>query len=138
MIGSAGTGEEAVLASRHLNPDVIIMDVVLPDLSGIEATRRILEHSPDIRVIALSARHSLEHVYRALRAGARGYVLEVSIAVTAVEASHKPESTMRMEELVRSADRSLLENFAIDAESSDSDAALMSNIGRAGGTHGLN
>lgn len=64
--------------------------------------------------------------------------LEVSIAVTAVEASHKPESTMRMEELVRSADRSLLENFAINAESSDSDAALMSKIGRAGGTHGLN
>jgi DNA-binding NarL/FixJ family response regulator len=76
IVGSAGTGEEAILAAGRLRPDIIIMDLVLPALSGIDATRQILSELPRTRIIALSAYHTSEHVYRALRAGARGYVLK--------------------------------------------------------------
>jgi DNA-binding NarL/FixJ family response regulator len=78
IVGSAETGEEAVLAAHRLRPDVVIMDLVLPALSGIEATRQILSELPRTRIIALSAYHTSEHVYRALRAGARGYVLKTT------------------------------------------------------------
>jgi DNA-binding NarL/FixJ family response regulator len=78
IVGSAGTGEEAVLAAHRLKPDVIIMDLVLPALSGIDATRRIVSELPRIHIIALSACHTSEQVYRALRAGAHGYVLKTS------------------------------------------------------------
>jgi DNA-binding NarL/FixJ family response regulator len=76
IVGTAGTGEEAVLAAHRLRPDVIIMDLVLPTLSGIDATRRIVSELPQTRIIALSACHTSEHVYRALRSGARGYVVK--------------------------------------------------------------
>jgi DNA-binding NarL/FixJ family response regulator len=79
VVGSVGTGEEAVSAARRLNPDVIIMDLVLPLLNGIDATSRIVSELPQTRVIALSAWHTSEHVYRALRAGAFGYLLKTAV-----------------------------------------------------------
>jgi len=78
VVGSAVTGEEAVLAARRLSPDVIVMDLVLPGLNGLEATRRILSEWPLTHIIALSGCHTSEHVHRALRAGARGYVTKTS------------------------------------------------------------
>ena len=92
IVGFAATGEEAVLAARRLKPAMIIMDLMLPDLDGIDATRRILDELPQTRVIALSACSKAEHVYRALRCGARAYVLksgvgaELLFAVQAVAA----------------------------------------------------
>ena len=89
IVGTAGTGEEAILAAHTLRPDVIIMDLVLPALSGIEATQRIVSQLPQIRIIALSACRTAEHVYRALRAGAHGYVLKTadgSELLTAIKA----------------------------------------------------
>jgi DNA-binding NarL/FixJ family response regulator len=76
VVGSATTGEEAVQTARRLKPHVIVMDLVLPTLNGIEATRLILHEFPQIRVIALSASQRPGHVWRALRAGAHGYVLK--------------------------------------------------------------
>jgi two-component system, NarL family, response regulator NreC len=76
VVGLAATGEQAVLAAQHLRPDVIIMDLVLPILNGIEATRRILASLPLTKIIVLSACCTSEHVYRALRAGACGYVIK--------------------------------------------------------------
>lgn len=76
VVGFAATGEEAVLSAKRLKPDVIIMDLVLPVLNGIDATRRILGESPATHIIALSACHAPEQVRRALRAGVRGYVLK--------------------------------------------------------------
>jgi DNA-binding NarL/FixJ family response regulator len=95
VVGSAATGEEAVLAAQRLRPDVVIMDLMLPTLNGLEATRRILREFPRTHVIALSACHTPEHVHRALRAGARGYVLKTAAgadllrAVTAVAAGNQ-------------------------------------------------
>jgi DNA-binding NarL/FixJ family response regulator len=79
IVGSVGTGEEAVLAAHRLKPDVIIMDLVLPVLSGIDATRQIVSELPRTLIIALSGCHTSEHAYRALRAGARGYVLKTAV-----------------------------------------------------------
>jgi len=78
IVGSVASGEDAVLAAHRLRPDVIIMDLVLPALSGIDATRRILSELPEIRIIALSGCHTSKQVCRALRAGARGYVLKTA------------------------------------------------------------
>jgi DNA-binding NarL/FixJ family response regulator len=71
VVGVAATGEEAVDAARRLKPTVVVMDLVLPVLNGIDAMRQIIQSLPRTHVIALSACHTLEHVYRALRAGAR-------------------------------------------------------------------
>jgi DNA-binding NarL/FixJ family response regulator len=78
IVGSVATGEEAILAAHRLRPDVIIMDLVLPLLNGIDATTRIMGELPRTRIIALSACHTTEHVYRALRAGAFGYLLKTA------------------------------------------------------------
>jgi DNA-binding NarL/FixJ family response regulator len=78
IVGSAATGEEGVLAAHRLTPDVIIMDLVLPTLNGIEATRRIISELPRTRIIALSACHTWAHARGALSAGAHGYVLKAA------------------------------------------------------------
>ena len=80
VVGFAGSGEEAVSVTQRLRPDVIIMDLVLPDLNGIEATRRIVAEFPQTRVIVLSACHTSEQVGRALRAGALGFVQKTEAA----------------------------------------------------------
>jgi DNA-binding NarL/FixJ family response regulator len=74
VLGSAMSGAEAIVEAQRLKPTIVIMDLLLPDMSGIDATRRILAFLPLTRVIMLSARHTIEHVYGALRAGALGYV----------------------------------------------------------------
>jgi two-component system, NarL family, response regulator NreC len=78
VVGLASTGEEAVIAARRLKPDLVIMDLMLPSLNGIDATQRIIAELPHTRIIALSACHTLEQVCRVLRAGARGFVLKTS------------------------------------------------------------
>jgi DNA-binding NarL/FixJ family response regulator len=80
IVGIAATGEEAVAATQRLGPDVIIMDLMLPSLNGIDATRRIIAEFPSIRIIALSACHTHEQVFRVLRAGALGFVLKAEAA----------------------------------------------------------
>jgi DNA-binding NarL/FixJ family response regulator len=86
VIGSASTGKAAILAAERLKPDIIIMDLMLPDLNGIDATERILSAHPATQIIALSASHTPEHVCRALRAGARGYVVKDARGAELVEA----------------------------------------------------
>jgi DNA-binding NarL/FixJ family response regulator len=86
VVGSAATGRAAVEAAERLHPDVIIMDLAMPDWNGIEATQRILSTSPTTSIIALSASHTSEHVSRALRAGARGYVVKDAKGAELVDA----------------------------------------------------
>jgi DNA-binding NarL/FixJ family response regulator len=80
VVGLASTGEQAVLTAERLKPDVILMDLVLPVLNGIDATKRIISSLPQTRIIVLSACDTSEHIYRALRAGARGYVSKDAVA----------------------------------------------------------
>ena len=76
VAGVATTGEEAVSLAAELRPDVVLMDLQLPGISGIEATRAIVAAEPDVRVLVLSLFEDDDSVFLALRAGARGYVLK--------------------------------------------------------------
>ena len=76
VVGQAADGEEAVRAARRLRPDVILMDVRMPGLDGIEATRRILAEPDPPKVLMLTTFDLDEHVYGALEAGASGFLLK--------------------------------------------------------------
>ncbi len=78
VVGEVSNGREAVAAAAELQPDVVVMDVTMPELNGIEATRRIAEVSPRTRVLALSMHKDAVYVREILRAGARGYLLKDS------------------------------------------------------------
>ena len=81
IVGEAGNGREAVTMSEQLKPDVVVMDVAMPELNGIEATRRVTEANPHTRVLALSMHKDSVYVREILRAGARGYLLKDSVDV---------------------------------------------------------
>jgi len=76
VVGEAGDGDQAVAATARLEPDVVLMDVRMPVLDGIEATRRIVARHPGVRVLILTTFDLDEHVYDALEAGASGFVLK--------------------------------------------------------------
>ena len=80
IVGEAGNGREALDLAGQLQPDVIVMDVAMPELNGIEATRRVADLSPRTRVLALSMHKDSVYVREILRAGARGYLLKDAIA----------------------------------------------------------
>lgn len=86
VVGDTGAGREAVTEVRKLKPDVVVMDVAMPDMNGIEATAQILDICPSTRVIILSMQGTAEHVYRALQAGAQGYLLKESAGKVLVDA----------------------------------------------------
>ncbi|MBX3059275.1 MAG: response regulator transcription factor [Anaerolineae bacterium] len=76
VVGEAGNGEEAVTAVANLQPDVVLMDLRMPVLDGVTATRRIMESHPTTRVIVLTTFDNDEDVFDGLRAGAVGYLLK--------------------------------------------------------------
>jgi len=76
VVGEADNGRETVRLARELKPDVIVMDISMPDLNGIDATRQILSETPDVKVIALSMHTDKRFVVRMLKAGASGYLLK--------------------------------------------------------------
>jgi DNA-binding NarL/FixJ family response regulator len=86
VVGEAANGLDAVARVRKLKPDVVVMDIAMPELNGIEAARQICEELPRTRVVILSVYSSAEHIYRALKAGARGYLLKESAGVEVVKA----------------------------------------------------
>jgi DNA-binding NarL/FixJ family response regulator len=95
VVGEASNGLEAVQAVGQLRPDVVVMDIGMPGLNGIEAAVRIRAASPATQVVILSMHADIEHIARALQAGALGYVLkesagqEVVKAVRSVHARHR-------------------------------------------------
>ncbi len=95
VVGEAANGLDAVAEVRKLKPDVVVMDIAMPGLNGIEATRQIRMELPKTQVVILSVYSSSEHIYRALKAGARGYLLkesagaEVVMAVRTVHAGRR-------------------------------------------------
>jgi len=94
VIGEASDGRTAVAMARTLRPDVVAMDISMPDLNGVEATRQIKAENPAVKVVALSRHSDRRYVLRVLEAGASGYVLksgaydELRRAVQAVRSGH--------------------------------------------------
>lgn len=78
VVGEAGNGRDAVRQVVKLMPDVVLMDIEMPELNGIEATRQIIEACPSTKVIILSMYSTSQHISRAFKAGARGYILKES------------------------------------------------------------
>ena len=76
VVGEAATGQEVIKQAELLQPDVILMDLQMPEVNGIEATRRVLRNSPHIGVIVVTMFEDDDSVFAAVRAGARGYVLK--------------------------------------------------------------
>lgn len=76
VVGEAATGEEAIALAEKLQPDVVLMDIQMPALNGVEATRQIVQTSPHIGVIVITMFEDDDSVFSAMRAGARGYVLK--------------------------------------------------------------
>ena len=105
ITGEATTGREAVDMARRLQPDVIVMDLSLPELNGLDATRQILKESPRSEILVLTMHHSEELARDVLQAGARGYVLKsdadqsLIAAVTSLR-EHKPFLSSRVTEFV--------------------------------------
>jgi DNA-binding NarL/FixJ family response regulator len=104
VVGEATTGEEVVERAAELQPNVILMDIQMPHVNGIEATRRILETNPDVGVVVLTMFEDDDSVFSAMRAGARGYVLKGAppseilkvLRVAAGEAHFGPEIARRL------------------------------------------
>jgi DNA-binding NarL/FixJ family response regulator len=105
VVGEAATGKEVLERAAELRPDVILMDLQMPQVNGIEATRRILEANPHVGVVVLTMFEDDESVFSAMRAGARGYILkgappsEILKVVRAVgdrEAHFGPEIAKRL------------------------------------------
>jgi DNA-binding NarL/FixJ family response regulator len=76
VIGEAKTGEEAIALADSLQPDVVLMDIQMPGVNGIEATRRIIHTSPHIRILMVTMFEDDSSVFSAMRAGAHGYILK--------------------------------------------------------------
>ncbi len=107
VCGEASTGREAVAAAASLRPDVVVMDISMPDMNGLEATREILKNNPATEILVLSMHESEQMVHEILRAGARGYILKQDASndlITAIEAvrQHKLFFTSRVSEVVLS------------------------------------
>jgi len=88
VVGEADNGLDAVDQVKSVHPDAVIMDIAMPGLNGIEAARRIREILPEIKTVMLSMHHTDEHVYQAMKAGARGYILKESAGSEVIDAIH--------------------------------------------------
>jgi DNA-binding NarL/FixJ family response regulator len=126
VVGEAANGEEAIGAVRRHRPDLVLMDVRMPTLDGIEATRRILAGGADCRVVILTTFDLDEHVFAALRAGASGFLLK----------DVSPEQLVASLRIVAGGDailapsitRRLIERFAAPADHTPAASHLLSTL----------
>ncbi|HVS44369.1 MAG TPA: response regulator transcription factor [Candidatus Dormibacteraeota bacterium] len=97
VVGRAADGEEAVIQARETKPDIILLDVQMPNVDGIEALRRIRADNPEARVIVLTTYRNEDYIFPSLEAGARGYLLKDASRTelaAAVRAVHRGESLL--------------------------------------------
>ncbi|MBU4489128.1 MAG: response regulator transcription factor [Actinobacteria bacterium] len=115
IIAESGSGEEAVEIAAEIEPDVILMDVSMPGMNGIQATRLIREANPEVKIVILTMLNQVGYVYEAVKAGATGYMLKSTSSddlVEAIQAVHEgkallhPDATAQLlKEFVTLADK---------------------------------
>jgi two-component system response regulator NreC len=88
VIGEAQDGRQAIEETQKLRPDIVLMDITMPDLNGIEATRQIKRLVPDVKILMLTMHEHDEYVFQALQAGASGYMLKEAADTELITALH--------------------------------------------------
>ena len=114
MVGEASEGKEAVEKARELVPDVVVMDIAMPGLDGLEATRRMKKEIPKVKVLVLTQHDNKEYILSSIKAGAAGYVPKKALGselVSAIRAMHRGNSF-----LYPSAATALVEHYRQQAE----------------------
>jgi DNA-binding NarL/FixJ family response regulator len=96
LVAEAGSGTEAVNAFRQFHPDITLMDLRMPGMDGIEATKQIRQIDPEAKIIALTSYDGDQEIYRALEAGVRGYILKESVHTEIVRAIRVVQSGKRL------------------------------------------
>jgi DNA-binding NarL/FixJ family response regulator len=96
LVGEAGNGREAVDLFRQHHPDVVLMDLRMPDMDGVQATQAIRKDFPDARIIALTSYDGDQDIYRALEAGVRGYMLKEMVHTDVLRAIRTVHSGKRL------------------------------------------
>ena len=96
LVGEAGNGHEAVEMFRDLHPDVVLMDMRMPDMDGIEATKQIRKINPEAKIIALTSYDGDQDIYKAIEAGVRGYILKEMVHTKVIDAIHTVHSGKRL------------------------------------------
>ncbi len=96
LVGEAGNGHEAVEMFRDLHPDVVLMDLRMPDMDGIEATKQIRKIDPDAKIIALTSYDGDQDIYKAIEAGVRGYILKEMVHTKVIDAIRTVHSGKRL------------------------------------------
>ncbi len=92
VVGEASNGRQTVQEVKKLCPDIVIMDIAMPELNGIDATTHIIEDCPNTNVIMLSVFDTSEYIFKAFKAGAKGYILKESAGEEVVKAIRKVQS----------------------------------------------
>jgi DNA-binding NarL/FixJ family response regulator len=95
VVALADNGREAIARAREVKPDIIVMDISMPELNGLEACRRIMAEAPESRIIVLSMHAEREYVIEALSAGAKGYIQKMSAFKTLVGAIRSVQENNR-------------------------------------------
>lgn len=116
VVGVATNGRDAVREAKRHAPDIVVMDIAMAELNGIDATRLVLDDVSGARVLILSMHSSTEHIYRALQAGAHGYLLKESAAVELVEALRVVSAGFRY--LSRKITQAVVDDYIRDRRSS--------------------
>ncbi len=114
IVGEASEGREAVEKAQELTPDVIVMDIAMPSMDGLEATRRITKKDPRVKVLVLTQHDNKEYILSAVKAGSAGYVPKRALGselVSAIRAVHKGDSF-----LYPSAATALIEDYRQQVE----------------------
>lgn len=86
VVGEAQNGRQALIEAQRLQPDIVLMDIAMPDMNGIEATRLLRKQLPDVKVLILTMHENDEYVFQALRAGASGYMMKEAAATDLIAA----------------------------------------------------
>ncbi|HPO56633.1 MAG TPA: response regulator transcription factor [Ignavibacteriaceae bacterium] len=124
VVAEAADGLDAVKKAKEFNPDVIVMDVSMPNMNGIEATGRILEENKKVKIVILSMKASSEDIYRALHAGATGYLLKESAGSEIADAVHAAVNNRRY--LSRKVDDILIDSYIFERKNLTSRSPLES------------